>query len=253
MCGICAIVGDGATDQRLGRMLETIVHRGPDGEGRFVNGDVAAGMRRLAIIDLAGGDQPIFNEDRTHRDGLQRRDLQLPGAAHESWRAPATRFRHPLGHRGHRARLRSSGARGSSSGCAACSRSPSSTGRDRLGCSSPETGSGRSRSTTRTTAGRLLDRLGDQGAPRGRPVPADVDEEALGAYLALRYVPAPRTMFRRRHGSCPAGHAMRVSRRPSRASRRWWRLELRTEADRGSDPERLAAEAERADARVGPS
>ena len=44
-------------------MLQTIVHRGPDGEGRLDRPGLALGMRRLAIIDLAGGDQPIFNED----------------------------------------------------------------------------------------------------------------------------------------------------------------------------------------------
>ena len=44
-------------------MLATIVHRGPDGEGRFDRPVLALGMRRLAIIDLAGGDQQIFNED----------------------------------------------------------------------------------------------------------------------------------------------------------------------------------------------
>ena len=44
-------------------MLESIVHRGPDGEGKLARPDLTLGMRRLAIIDLAGGDQPIFNED----------------------------------------------------------------------------------------------------------------------------------------------------------------------------------------------
>ncbi len=42
-----------------------MVHRGPDGEGKFVNDHVAMGMRRLSIIDLEGGWQPIYNEDRT--------------------------------------------------------------------------------------------------------------------------------------------------------------------------------------------
>ena len=43
----------------------SIRHRGPDGDGFHVSGKVALGMRRLSIIDLAGGDQPIFNEDKT--------------------------------------------------------------------------------------------------------------------------------------------------------------------------------------------
>ncbi|MCC7207539.1 MAG: asparagine synthetase B, partial [Anaerolineae bacterium] len=44
-------------------MAETIRHRGPDGDGFFVSGPVGLGMRRLSIIDLEGGDQPIANED----------------------------------------------------------------------------------------------------------------------------------------------------------------------------------------------
>src|ERR1051325_184420 len=44
-------------------MNETLVHRGPDSGGAFVNGRVGLAARRLAIIDLAGGDQPIANED----------------------------------------------------------------------------------------------------------------------------------------------------------------------------------------------
>src|SRR6185295_255441 len=45
------------------RMTETMLHRGPDDEGFLVDGPLALGMRRLSIIDLEGGHQPIFNED----------------------------------------------------------------------------------------------------------------------------------------------------------------------------------------------
>src|SRR5687768_1444972 len=66
MCGICGIWSGndrGNGSRRIGDMLETIVHRGPDGEGRLDSPGGALGMRRLAIIDLAGGDQPIHSED----------------------------------------------------------------------------------------------------------------------------------------------------------------------------------------------
>jgi len=66
MCGICGIVSlNGAKIERsvLESMNETLVHRGPDSEGSFVDGAVGLAARRLAIIDLAGGDQPIANED----------------------------------------------------------------------------------------------------------------------------------------------------------------------------------------------
>jgi asparagine synthase (glutamine-hydrolysing) len=68
MCGIAGFVkraGELASAEQLQRMTDTIVHRGPDGEGFYVNGNVGLGMRRLSIIDLSGGQQPIYNEDRT--------------------------------------------------------------------------------------------------------------------------------------------------------------------------------------------
>ena len=67
MCGICGIVSDrGAVDpERLAAMSRVLVHRGPDSEGRFLDGGVGLAARRLAIIDLTGGDQPIANEDGT--------------------------------------------------------------------------------------------------------------------------------------------------------------------------------------------
>jgi asparagine synthase (glutamine-hydrolysing) len=65
MCGICGIAsGRGAVDrERLGRMAATLVHRGPDSEGMHVDGPIGIAARRLAIIDVTGGDQPIANED----------------------------------------------------------------------------------------------------------------------------------------------------------------------------------------------
>src|SRR5437764_15394985 len=47
----------------IDRMCAVIRHRGPDDQGVWIGDGVALGMRRLAIIDLAGGSQPIFNED----------------------------------------------------------------------------------------------------------------------------------------------------------------------------------------------
>jgi asparagine synthase (glutamine-hydrolysing) len=67
MCGICGIASSrGAVDpERLAAMSATLVHRGPDSDGTFVEGPVGLAARRLAIIDLQTGDQPIANEDRT--------------------------------------------------------------------------------------------------------------------------------------------------------------------------------------------
>src|SRR5579871_3249441 len=68
MCGICGVIGstDPEPSQSVVReMLGQMHHRGPDDEGLYVDGSVALGMRRLSIIDVAGGHQPVFNEDKT--------------------------------------------------------------------------------------------------------------------------------------------------------------------------------------------
>lgn len=66
MCGICGFVvppGETPSAELLGRMLRTIVHRGPDDEGLRLTGRAALGTRRLSIIDLETGHQPLSNED----------------------------------------------------------------------------------------------------------------------------------------------------------------------------------------------
>jgi asparagine synthase (glutamine-hydrolysing) len=69
MCGICGFFAKDTrttTDPgRLGSMLHAIRHRGPDDSGTYVDADVALGQARLSIIDVAGGHQPIVNEDAT--------------------------------------------------------------------------------------------------------------------------------------------------------------------------------------------
>lgn len=64
MCGIAGILGlrDG---ERIKQMTDAMIHRGPDDEGFHLDEQVSLGMRRLSIIDVAGGHQPIYNEDRT--------------------------------------------------------------------------------------------------------------------------------------------------------------------------------------------
>src|SRR3989344_354327 len=64
MCGIAGF--HGFEDKALlKRMADIISHRGPDGEGYYTNRNVMLASRRLSIIDLATGDQPIFNEDKS--------------------------------------------------------------------------------------------------------------------------------------------------------------------------------------------
>ena len=66
MCGIAGYVSENKIEPAvLKAMTERIAHRGPDGEGFFVDDTCGLGHRRLAIIDLKTGDQPIYNEDKT--------------------------------------------------------------------------------------------------------------------------------------------------------------------------------------------
>lgn len=88
MCGIVGYVGKGLGEDLLDRLLSSMYNRGPDGEGRHHDGDLSMGMRRLSVIDLAGGWQPLKSrgggvvafqngEIYNHRD--LRADLEAAG------------------------------------------------------------------------------------------------------------------------------------------------------------------------------
>ena len=96
MCGIVGTVGPGTvTEAEVVRMCDAIRHRGPDDWGTFIEGGVGLGMRRLSIIDLAGGHQPLGNED----DSVQ---VVLNGEIYNH-----EELRRELVARGHRFRTRS--------------------------------------------------------------------------------------------------------------------------------------------------
>src|SRR5213082_3409577 len=68
MCGINGMAFSGRSGRQIDsavlvRMRDVIRHRGPDGEGIFVEGNIGLGHRRLSIVDVAHGQQPMFNAD----------------------------------------------------------------------------------------------------------------------------------------------------------------------------------------------
>lgn len=68
MCGFCGFTTNNDylsydADKVLFEMMSKIIHRGPNEEGKYVNNDIALGFRRLSILDLEGGSQPIYNEN----------------------------------------------------------------------------------------------------------------------------------------------------------------------------------------------
>ena len=69
MCGICGQLnfakGEPVDPRTIRRMTDAIAHRGPDDDGYFVSESIGLGFRRLSIIDLAGGHQPLFDAENT--------------------------------------------------------------------------------------------------------------------------------------------------------------------------------------------
>jgi len=68
MCGFCGftkqIIGE-TQETVLQNMMDKIIHRGPDAQGTYIDENIAIGFRRLSIVDLSGGNQPLFNEDKS--------------------------------------------------------------------------------------------------------------------------------------------------------------------------------------------
>ncbi|HYL92214.1 MAG TPA: asparagine synthase (glutamine-hydrolyzing) [Alphaproteobacteria bacterium] len=195
MCGIYGLVNFGnRTPSRavLDEMGSVIPHRGPDDQGHYLGAGVGLGMRRLSIIDLAGGHQPIGNEDGSIRvvcngeiyNFLElRQELEKKGhkfACHSDtevlvhlYEQEGTAFL---------SRLRGMFA----IALWDAKRSRLVLARDRLG---------KKPLYVRREADRLLFASEIKSILQVDKVPRAVDLEALREYLELGYVPAPRTMF----------------------------------------------------------
>lgn len=68
MCGICGFTGETYNDEKntvINKMTNKIIHRGPDSSGFYVDNNITLGFRRLSIIGLGDGSQPMYNEDKS--------------------------------------------------------------------------------------------------------------------------------------------------------------------------------------------
>ena len=66
MCGLCGFTGEVIDRKKvLENMTDVITHRGPDSVGYYTDSKISMGFRRLSIIDLEGGSQPIYNKDKS--------------------------------------------------------------------------------------------------------------------------------------------------------------------------------------------
>ncbi|MFQ5718410.1 MAG: asparagine synthase (glutamine-hydrolyzing) [Acidobacteriota bacterium] len=240
MCGIAGRVGnraDGA--ERLRPMLDRLKHRGPDDEGCHIEDGVALGQRRLSIIDLAGGHQPIHNEDRTvwvvcngeiyNHESLR---AELIEAGHRfSTRSDCEVLVHLYEDLGERSveRLRGMFAFAIWDG----PRRRLFAARDHLGQKPFYYVHG---------AGNLAFASEIKALLAADPSLAELDLEALHQYLALRIIAPPRSMFQRIR-KLPPGHWLMFSPGADLTIRRYWDLDFEPK-HRGSEEE-LTEELER--------
>ena len=226
MCGICGLFappGAGAPDRAaVDSMLDALSHRGPDEGASTPLGACVLGHRRLRVIDLETGEQPVDGRVRRDRRGLQRRDLQLPGAARgagrEGPRDPRHRRHadHPAPVRGVRRALRRA-ARGHVR-ARALGRAP----RAARARARPGRQEAAALDAARRRHARVRVRAEGAAAPARRS-PRELDLGALDAFLALQYVPGPGTALRGVE-KLPPGHVL-VAERGGGAVERYWELE----------------------------
>ncbi len=230
MCGISGIVRFGTLSSPcaslIQRMTDAMSHRGPNGEGHFVDPGVCLGHRRLSIIDVEGGAQPIYNEDSSvvtvfngeiynYRDLTARleaaghtfrthSDTETIVHAYEEYGARCVEqfrgmFAFALWDRRARKLL---------------------LARDRLGIKPLYYFYGPNFFAFGSEIKALLE------IPE---IPRTVDTDSLSSYLSLRYVPGPRTMFRQIYKLQP-GHILTLEGQ-SVSVRKFWDVEFQPRDD----------------------
>ena len=221
MCGIVGIVRNSGSDvdrALLGRMCAAIRHRGPDEDGFYVNSGVGLGMRRLSIIDLKSGQQPIHNQDRTawivfNGEIYNYRELRDKLGEARSHLLYKQRYRSD------HSRLRSIRRRLSQTFARACLPS-------RFGTSAlrnffwPAIEWARSRCSTRRLTGSLCLVRNSPHCCNTRGISKDIDFEALDHYLSFMCVPAPLTAYRAIRKLEP-GHSLRWRKGEIKIERYW--------------------------------
>jgi asparagine synthase (glutamine-hydrolysing) len=201
VCGICGIASTNgsAVTERVASMSATLVHRGPDSFGEFSDGDIALAARRLSIIDLETGDQPIANEDGTlhvvqngeiYNYRELRRELERAGH-HFRTQGDTEVLLHLYEEHGERFAERLRGMFAIAIWDARPRRLV--LARDRFGIKPLY---------YRAADGELAFASELRALPRG-----DIDLEALEAFLAFNSIPAPLTIFKEIR-KLPPGHLL---------------------------------------------
>lgn len=222
MCGIVGMfsITDATLpgDDLIRSMADSITHRGPDDEGFFCDNDIALGFRRLSIIDLESGHQPIYNEDRSiwtifNGEIYNYRELRPPleQAGHTFYTHTDTEvlvhlyeeYGENLVHH----------LRGMFAFCIWDARQKKLLiFRDRLGIKQVfYTESG----------GRLLFASEMKALMASGMVDKTIDVDALDHYLGLQYIPAPLTIYRGVK-KLPAGHLISITKGQSPEVKKYW-------------------------------
>jgi asparagine synthase (glutamine-hydrolysing) len=197
VCAICGVLnfnpGDAVEPSVMAAMAETLVHRGPDDDGFFVDGQAGLGFRRLSIIDRSGGHQPILNEDQSaalvfNGEIYNYRDLaaRLTSSGHVfSTKSDTETILHAYEEHGDDCVKLLQGM----FAFAIWDRTKRRLllARDRVGIK-PLYYYKSDRFIAFASEIKALFQIAE--------VRCDVDPDALDQYLSLRYVPGPRTMFR---------------------------------------------------------
>jgi asparagine synthase (glutamine-hydrolysing) len=226
MCGIAGIVNRGGAQVDAGllrAMVQVLAHRGPDGEGTHIDGGIGLGHRRLAIIDLATGAQPMATADRKTwityngevynfrelRAELQSRgyrftttsDTEVILAAYETWGVDCVKH------------LRGMFAFGIWDG----NKRSLFLARDRLGIKPL---------VYAWDGHRLLFASEIKGILQDPRLPRELDWEALRDYLTYHYIPNPKTIFRAIRKLPPASYLVLDADRGEPGVHRYWDLRL---------------------------
>ena len=248
MCGIHGLYqldGSPALTEWLARMGNVTTHRGPDDSGAHADGRCAIGMRRLSIIDLSGGHQPIANDDRSlvvvcngeiYNYRELRRELQALGHRF-STESDSEVVLHGYAQWGERFVERLNGMFGFAHlGFARARR-----------CWSAATASASSRSTGSRTAGAWRSPRRPRRCSSCLASAREVDAAALAAYLELGYVPAPLSMFRGIR-KLPIGSILKVAPQGTSIHTYW---QPPTAVDTSVERQRLGAARSRATRGIG--
>ncbi|NPV03136.1 MAG: asparagine synthase (glutamine-hydrolyzing) [Syntrophaceae bacterium] len=229
MCGICGIFNYGTHEPvgtgLLRAMNDTLRHRGPNDEGQHIDGNLGLAMRRLSIIDIGGGKQPIHNEDRSiwivfNGEIFNYSELKryLEGKGHTFCTQSDTEtIVHLYEEHGDDCvnYLRGMFA-------FALWDSPTRSlllARDRVGI--------KPLFYCDTGKGELLFSSEPKALLASPKVPRDMDHQGLDAYFAYGYIPAPLSIYKSIR-KLPAGHLMKI-RQSGLSIRKYWDLYFRPE------------------------